>query len=51
MLVAINRGTGLHPVLQGSGGFCMNLLADEQHPQLTHFSQSALRDQRFRSDD
>jgi flavin reductase (DIM6/NTAB) family NADH-FMN oxidoreductase RutF len=51
MLVAINRGTGLHPVLRASGRYCISLLADEQHLELTPFSQSAQRDQRFRSDD
>ncbi|ACB33125.1 flavin reductase domain protein FMN-binding [Leptothrix cholodnii SP-6] len=51
MLVAVNRDAGLHPVLQRSGRYCINLLADDQHLLLKPFSQTALRDQRFRSDD
>lgn len=51
MLVAVNRDASLHPVLLGSRRFCVNLLAEHQHHLLTPFSQSALREQRFRSDD
>lgn len=51
MLVAVNRDAGLHPVLLQSRRFCVNLLADHQHHLLAPFSQSALRAQRFRSDD
>jgi flavin reductase (DIM6/NTAB) family NADH-FMN oxidoreductase RutF len=51
MLVAVNRDAGLHPVLQRSRRYCINLLADDQHPLLKPFSQTALREQRFRSDD
>lgn len=51
MLVAVNRDAGLHPVLMRTRRFCVNLLADQQHHLLAPFSQSALRSQRFRSDD
>ena len=51
MLVAVNRDAGLHPVLLHSRRFCVNLLADHQHHLLAPFSQSALRAQRFRSED
>lgn len=51
LLVAVHRDAGLHPVLQQARRFCVNLLADEQHGLLTPFSQTALRAQRFRSDD
>lgn len=51
MLVAVNRDAGLHPVLQRSGRYCINLLADAQHQLLAPFSQTALREQRFRSDE
>ena len=51
MLVAVNRDAGLHPVLQRSGRYCINLLADAQHTLLAPFSQTALREQRFRSDE
>lgn len=49
MLVAVNRSAGLHAVLQHSGRYCINLLADDQHALLEPFSQSTLRAQRFRS--
>lgn len=51
MLVAVNRDAGLHPVLLASRRFCVNLLADDQQHLLAPFSSSALRAQRFRSDD
>lgn len=51
MLVAVNRDASLHPVLLQSRRFCVNLLADRQHHLVAAFSQSALRAQRFRSDD
>ncbi len=51
MLVAVNRDAGLHAVLLRSRRFCVNLLSDHQHPLLAPFSQTALRSQRFRSDD
>lgn len=51
MLVAVNRDASLHPVLLRSGRFCVNLMGDHQHHLLAPFSQSALRSQRFRSDD
>jgi flavin reductase (DIM6/NTAB) family NADH-FMN oxidoreductase RutF len=51
MLVAVNRSASLHPVLLGSRRFCVNLLADHQHHLLASFSQTALRAQRFSSDD
>ena len=43
MLVAINRSASLHPVLQASRRFCVNVLADHQHHLLAPFSQSGLR--------
>ena len=51
MLVAINRDAGLYPVVQRTRRFCVNLLGDDQQHLLAPFSQSALRAQRFRSDD
>lgn len=51
MLVAVNRDAGLHPVLLQSRRFSVNLLADHQHHLLAPFSQSAMRAQRFKSDD
>ena len=51
MLVAVNRSAGLYPVLMRSRRFCINLLGDHQHHLLAPFSQSALREQRFHSDD
>jgi flavin reductase (DIM6/NTAB) family NADH-FMN oxidoreductase RutF len=51
MLVAVNRSAGLHPVLAASRRFCVNLLGEDQHHLLAPFSQTALRAQRFRSDD
>lgn len=51
MLVAVNRSAGLYPVLMRSRRFCINLLGDHQHHLLAPFSQSALREQRFQSDD
>jgi flavin reductase (DIM6/NTAB) family NADH-FMN oxidoreductase RutF len=51
MLVAVNRDAGLHPVLLQSRRFCVNLLGDQQHHLLAPFSQSALRAQRFVSED
>ncbi len=51
MLVAVNRGAGLHPALSASGRFCVNLLAGHQHHLLAPFSQTSLRVERFRSDD
>jgi flavin reductase (DIM6/NTAB) family NADH-FMN oxidoreductase RutF len=51
MLVAVNRDAGLHPVLLRSRRFCVNLLGEHQQELLAPFSQTALRAQRFRSDD
>ena len=51
MLVAVNRDASLHPVLLRSRRFCVNVLADHQHRLLEPFSQTALRSQRFRSED
>ncbi len=51
MLVCVNRDAGLYPVVQQSGRYCVNLLADAQHHLLAPFSQTALREQRFRSED
>jgi len=51
MLVAVNRDAGLHPVLLRSRRFCVNLLADHQRHLLAPFSQTALRSERFRSED
>ncbi len=51
MLVAINRTAGLYPVVQRTRRFCVNLLGDDQQHLLAPFSQSALRAERFRSDD
>lgn len=51
MLVAVNRDAGLHPVLKRSERFCINLLSERQHALLAPFSQTALRGQRFRSED
>ncbi len=51
LLVAINRNAGLHSVLRRTRRFCANLLGEHQFPLLAPFSQTALREQRFRSDD
>lgn len=51
MLVAVHRDAGLHSVLLQSQRMCINLLADHQHHLLAPFSQTALRAQRFASDD
>lgn len=50
MLIAVNRSASLHPVLMRSKRFCINLLSDAQSDLLKPFSTSALRDQRFKSD-
>lgn len=51
MLIAVNRNAGLHPVLLRTKRFCINLLSDIQSDQLKPFSTSALRHQRFQSDE
>jgi flavin reductase (DIM6/NTAB) family NADH-FMN oxidoreductase RutF len=51
MLVAVNRGASLHQVLHRSRRFCVNVMTERQHGLLDAFSQTALRDQRFRTDD
>jgi flavin reductase (DIM6/NTAB) family NADH-FMN oxidoreductase RutF len=48
MLVAVNRSASIHPVLQRSRRFCVNVMCEGQHALVDVFSQSALRDQRFR---
>jgi flavin reductase (DIM6/NTAB) family NADH-FMN oxidoreductase RutF len=47
ILVAVNRSSGLHPVISAKGRFCVNLLADAHHPLLGAFSQSSRRAERF----
>lgn len=47
ILVAVNRGSGLHPALSEQGRFCVNLLAGTHHPLLGAFSQSSRREERF----
>ena len=51
MLVSINRSAGLYPVVERTRRFCVNLLGANQQHLLAPFSQSALRAERFRSDD
>jgi flavin reductase (DIM6/NTAB) family NADH-FMN oxidoreductase RutF len=50
MLVSINRSSSAHPTIVMAEGFCVNLLSVEQHPLVTLFSSTALRDQRFADD-
>lgn len=47
MLVAVNRGSGLHPIVSATGRFCVNILADAHRPLLDAFSQSSRRAERF----
>jgi flavin reductase (DIM6/NTAB) family NADH-FMN oxidoreductase RutF len=51
MLVAANQSSGLHPVVQSTGQFCVNLLAESHLDLLQPFSQSARRSERFASGD
>ncbi|NYT23680.1 flavin reductase [Alcaligenaceae bacterium] len=51
MLVAVNRSASLHPVLVRTRRFCVNILGCQQEDLLAPFSQSALREHRFRSAD
>jgi flavin reductase (DIM6/NTAB) family NADH-FMN oxidoreductase RutF len=48
MLVSVNRSASLHPILCRSRRFCVNVMSDRQHALVDVFSQTALRDQRFR---
>ena len=50
MMVAVNRGTSIHPVISQTGFFCLNLLVQRHAPLLERFSRSDLRDQRFAGD-
>jgi flavin reductase (DIM6/NTAB) family NADH-FMN oxidoreductase RutF len=49
MLVAANRSSGLHPVLQLSRQFCINLLGENHQDLLLPFSQTSRRSERFAS--
>lgn len=49
MLVAANRGSGLHPVVRASGKFCINVLGEAHQDLLPAFSQSSRRHERFAS--
>jgi flavin reductase (DIM6/NTAB) family NADH-FMN oxidoreductase RutF len=51
MLVAANQGSGLHPVVQSTGKFCVNLLGESHLDLLMPFSQSSRRGERFASGD
>ncbi|WP_053063913.1 flavin reductase family protein [Caballeronia mineralivorans] len=51
MLVAANRSSGLHPVVQSTGHFCINLLGESHLDLLPPFSQSSRRSERFASDE
>ena len=41
MMVAVNRGTSIHPVISQTGFFCLNLLMQRHAPLLERFSRSS----------
>ncbi len=51
MLVAINRQTSTHGAVSRAGRFCINLLGTSQTGFVGLFSDSTLREERFRSDE
>jgi flavin reductase (DIM6/NTAB) family NADH-FMN oxidoreductase RutF len=51
MMVAVNRTASIHPVIQLTSAFSLNLMAEQQLGLLDRFSRSDLRDQRFSLDD
>jgi flavin reductase (DIM6/NTAB) family NADH-FMN oxidoreductase RutF len=51
MLVCVNRSASAHAVIEASGQFCINLIGARQTALANAFSSSALRHQRFNSED
>lgn len=51
MLVAINRSASAHSAIERAGKYCVNLLGTTQTALVGLFSNSAMRDQRFLSDE
>jgi flavin reductase (DIM6/NTAB) family NADH-FMN oxidoreductase RutF len=51
MCISINRSASLHPVIDASSVFCINLLMAEQSDLIEAFSKSEFRDRRFGSSD
>jgi flavin reductase (DIM6/NTAB) family NADH-FMN oxidoreductase RutF len=51
MLIAVNRSASIHPIVEETKLFCVNVLASGQTDIVSRFSRSELRDQRFASDD
>lgn len=51
MLVAINRAASAHAAIERAGRYCVNLLGTSQTAFVGLFSNSAMRQQRFTSDE
>lgn len=47
MLIAVNRSASLHPVIEATGRFCVNVLPDSQRDIVEAFSRSDMRSRRF----
>lgn len=47
MMVAVNRSASIHPVIQRTGRFSLNLIGEYHLDLLERFSRSDMRDQRF----
>lgn len=50
MLVAVNRSASVHPIIEASGWFSLNLMGDRHADLLEAFSRSDMRDRRFLPD-
>ena len=51
MMVAVNRTASIHPVIQASGHFTLNLMDESHVALLERFSRSDMRHQRFTPED
>lgn len=49
MLIAVNRSASIHPVIEDTRLFCVNVLSGGQAEIVSLFANSALRDRRFAS--
>jgi flavin reductase (DIM6/NTAB) family NADH-FMN oxidoreductase RutF len=50
MMVAINRSASIHPVIETSGRYALNLMGEGHAALLEAFSRSDMRDRRFLAD-
>lgn len=51
MMVAVNRSASIHPVIQRTRRFSLNLMSARHEALLTAFSRSDMRDRRFSAED